>query len=535
MLALQAGLLVWQAHHAGITVDEPAHLVSSYLYWQGRDILLPRDMPPLIKAAAGAVPTSAELGFNPLEIRPGEWEWDFANRVMHRDNPQWIGPLFARARLPLILFPLLTSLLIFLWARVHLGSISALAAVFLFAFDPTSLGHGSLIKNDHAATCTGFLFSLAASRYSARPSTGNLGLLSGAVWLAVSAKLSLLICFPAAIAVIAFSLRSWLLVPHALLLTVTLYAGMCAASWFDLVPLTPVEFQESSVANLASRFSQLLKPLFTEMPVPRLYWNGINALLYWNADAGNPIYFLGQHVPQGSVWYFVVCILVKVSEGFLALFAAGLAGACALGRRKACFLLLPAAIYFGAASSTAMQLGIRLILPVLPFAALIAASVFSRPLPAWGRNLAVAALAAAGLSSAFSFPHGIGYFNQASGGNTQALGYLADSNLDWGQDLPALREWMDQAAPPKIKLYYFGNDNPFRFFNDDEIEPMAPPWGPDLVSSDRLAPAPGYYVISANLLPGHAFAPQFKDYFTAFRKRTPLAIAGSSLYIFRIP
>ena len=94
---------------------------------------------------------------------------------------------------------------------------------------------------------------------------------------------------------------------------------------------------------------------------------------------------------------------------------------------------------------------------------------------------------------------------------------------------------MDAAKPPMLKVYYFGNDNPFRLFSDREIEMMAPPWGPELVTSDQLAPAPGYYAISANYLPGHSFAPRFRDYFAAFRGLPPLQIVGSSLYIYRIP
>jgi hypothetical protein len=526
ILVLQAGLLFWQSSRTGVTVDEPAHLVSSILYWHGRDVLLPRDMPPLLKIAAGALPSPSSMGLNPATVPPGQWEWDFANQVIHQGDPHWIGHVFAIARLPLLLFPILTTILVFLWTRSNLGRYSAVAAAALFAFDPTSLAHGALIKNDHAAAFSGFLFAVAAWRYAHCPSLGSLGLLAAAAWLAVSAKLSLVICLPIALLLIPFALRSRLVFLHFCLFLSFVISAMYAASFGDLAPLTPHDLAHSSIAKLLPESAH---SLLTGYPFPRHYWNGLDSLLFWNAETNNPIYLLGSHVPAGSPWYFLTAILVKTPEGFLLLLAGGLFAIRTLGWARAVFLLLPPIIYLSAASLTAMQLGIRLILPALPFAAIVAAAAFRR----WPRA-AFAALGASLLATAFNFPNGIGYFNATSGGTSNGLRYLADSNLDWGQDLPALRRWMDSAKPPKIKLYYFGNDNPFRFFNDNEIEPQAPPWGPDLVKSDRLIPEPGYYAVSANLLPGHAFDRRFRDYFKSFRDSTPLAIAGTSIYLYRI-
>jgi hypothetical protein len=530
VLLAQAALLVYQARHTGVTVDEPAHLVSAFLYWHGRDILLPRDMPPLIKFAGGAVPTAHELGFDPASVKPGQWEWDFANRVVHRDDVSWIGPLFFRARLPLLFFPLATTALLFFWIRELFGPPAALAAAFLFAFEPTSLAHGALFKNDHAATFTLLLLAAALWRYARHASFRNLILLAIALFLACSAKLSLVFCVPVALVAAVAAPRSWRSLPHAAFLLAFLYAAACAASWFDLAPLHPAEFGESAFARQFPSFSEAFKPLLTSIPVPRVYWGGLNALLYWNAGEGNPIYFLGQHAPAGSPCYFLLALLVKAPEAFLVLLSAGLWFLLRSRPRGLWFVLLPPALYLAAASLTAMQLGLRLVLPCLPFAAAVAAYPFATN-ARWPR----AALLAFALSAAWAFPNGIGYFNHVSGGPANALSYLADSNVDWGQDLPALRRWVDANPAEPVNLYYFGNDNPFRFFNDREILPLAPPWGPDLVSTDRLDPAPGIYAISANLLPGHAFQPRYRDYFAAFRERPPIAIAGSSLYIFRVP
>jgi hypothetical protein len=308
------------------------------------------------------------------------------------------------------------------------------------------------------------------------------------------------------------------------------YAGCCAASWFDLAPLHPAEFGESAFARQFPMLSEPFKPVLTSIAVPRLYWDGLNALLYWNAEPGNPIYFLGRHTPGGTPFYFLLALAVKTPEGFLLLLAAGVWLLLRVRPSGLWFVLLPPTIYLASASLTAMQLGLRLVLPCLPFAAAIAAYPLAR-----GNRWPRVALAASALASIWAFPNGVGYFNQASGGTGSALTYLADSNVDWGQDLPALRKWIDANGPGPVTLYYFGNDNPYRFFNDHEILSQAPPWGPDLVSSDRLDPAPGIYAISANLLPGHAFQPRYQDYFAVFRRMRPMAIAGTSIYLFRVP
>ncbi|MCE9606498.1 MAG: hypothetical protein K8U03_16520 [Planctomycetia bacterium] len=64
------------------------------------------------------------------------------------------------------------------------------------------------------------------------------------------------------------------------------------------------------------------------------------------------------------------------------------------------------------------------------------------------------------------FPNYLSYFNVASGGTQNGYKHLVDSSLDWGQDLPALKEWLDQEGliggenGPRIYLSYFGTTPP---------------------------------------------------------------------------
>ncbi len=62
-------------------------------------------------------------------------------------------------------------------------------------------------------------------------------------------------------------------------------------------------------------------------------------------------------------------------------------------------------------------------------------------------------------------PNYLAYFNQLAGGPSQGYKHLADSSLDWGQDLPALKKWLDgqglqQPGGSGVYLSYFGTARP---------------------------------------------------------------------------
>jgi hypothetical protein len=134
-----------------------------------------------------------------------------------------------------------------------------------------------------------------------------------------------------------------------------------------------------------------------------------------------------------------------------------------------------------------------------------------------------------------AYPDYIAHFNVVAGGPDAGIRYLSDSNLDWGQDLPALADYLETHPIGKVRLAYFGTDNPAAHLPPERYEQIAPPWSENLVSGPQIAPSPGYYAISATLLTGQLFAPQYRDYFRVFRESTPVAKAGYSIFVYRVP
>jgi hypothetical protein len=176
---------------------------------------------------------------------------------------------------------------------------------------------------------------------------------------------------------------------------------------------------------------------------------------------------------------------------------------------------------------------LRLVLPAAPFLVLMCGAFLEwlgRFRFAWPAFVLAASTA---VPTALQFPNTISYLNVWSGGLTNAWRYLGDSNLDWGQGLPELAEYAARHNVGVLNISYFGNDRPHRMFPPGSYRVLPPPWNTAGLNTFRLIPERGYYAISAALLPGHYFAPRFRDYYAEFREHQPVAILGGSILLYR--
>jgi hypothetical protein len=96
-------------------------------------------------------------------------------------------------------------------------------------------------------------------------------------------------------------------------------------------------------------------------------------------------------------------------------------------------------------------------------------------------------------------PHYLAYFNPLAGGPENGYKHLVDSSLDWGQDLPGLKTWVDAHRRPGEPFYlsYFGTSLPDYYHLDAIMLPTinefrkARPW---------YWIEPGLYAVSATML-----------------------------------
>ena len=162
---------------------------------------------------------------------------------------------------------------------------------------------------------------------------------------------------------------------------------------------------------------------------------------------GHEAYLNGQVSTHGWWYYFPELLAVKSTLGFLA--ALAIASLLALVRRQwrdwpTCAILIPAGIFLAAAMAGNIDIGIRYILPAIPFLYLFIAAQLARP--RWGWLLACLILCSA-VETAAVHPDYLSFFNIAAGGPSRGQRFALDSNLDWNQDVYRLADWI-RATPP---------------------------------------------------------------------------------------
>ena len=102
-----------------------------------------------------------------------------------------------------------------------------------------------------------------------------------------------------------------------------------------------------------------------------------------------------------------------------------------------------------------------------------------------------------------TWPNYLSYFNVLAGGSRNGYRHLVDSSLDWGQDLPGLKKWLQQKGldgqtRTPVYLSYFGTALP-QYYGVQAI-PL-----PSFLEFSPHAFAPlkgGVYCVSATMLQG---------------------------------
>ena len=195
-------------------------------------------------------------------------------------------------------------------------------------------------------------------------------------------------------------------------------------------------------------------------------------------------------------------------------------------------LWVPIAIYGTSAMTSNLAIGLRHVLPLYPLIDVLMAAALVR----WigrGNRVAIACAAAIFLGliveSTLAWPNYIPFFNAACGGYRGGINLLGDSNLDWGQDLPALAKWRQDHPNDRLYLAYFGSADPAYYgINYDNITGG---YGYSTQTIEHMD-KPGIFAISATELQGIYATPQMREGLAHLRKRTPLAILGGSIYLY---
>jgi hypothetical protein len=303
----------------------------------------------------------------------------------------------------------------------------------------------------------------------------------------------------------------------------------------SLVPLDQYHFQSRILRELGA-----FLPSSLPVPVPFDYARGFDAQLFIS-EGRDPFYegyLLGQRSLNGWWYYYIIAFFVKnpvslcalwIYAGFVWIREKGIRPdfetSLCIGVPVLAFLL-----YFSLFTRTPM--GVRWLLPIFPLCFLAAGIVCESSLFKGMTKKGVAACFAAAylIPAAAAFPDYLAYFNFAIGGPKKGHEWLIDSNLDWGQDLPGLRKYMEKNGIERIALGYFGRVDPGIYGVNYTVAGRDVEPGPCAMSINFLVGRP-YYLLDRNR---KKLTYIDRDYFKAYRRLSPVAKIGHSLHIFDI-
>jgi hypothetical protein len=522
LLALLLMQMALSSARKSAAFDETYHLVSGYAYLRTGDPRLSWEHPPLAQVLA-ALPLLARDDMAPFPFERPAWQAGdgeaFVDDYLWVDNAIRAPDLIWAGRWPLMGLTLLFGLALFLAVRSTLGEPAAWLGLALFVLDPNVVAGGRLISNDMAVAGLMFVAVWRLGTFVRRPTWPHLIAAGLAAGLAVATKVSAVVLAPIFLLVmliyrppggcpLSVGRRILALIPVALVAALAVWAVF----GFQVGPL-----KEGGVLVPAPT---LLEGL------PRM-WQRVNR--------GTPTYLLGRVSDTGWWYYFPLIFLLKTPLPTLSLLIIG-AVRVARRPRETALYWVPALLYLGVASISTLQIGYRYILPVLFFCLPVAGAATM----GWRRSTAirvalVSLLGVTALEATLIFPDHMSYVNQLGGGPDEGWRILADMNVDWGQDLVALRQVVETQDVDDLRLAYFGSAYPSAYGVTGRLLPSFSRLlvGPEVAGFNATTPPPGTYAISATSLHlGLVYRGQ--DLYAFFRDRTPDARAGRSILIYHL-
>ena len=545
LLAIMGVTMLTTIARKGLTNDEVVHIPAGYIALTTGDFRPNNEQPPLPKLLAAVPLLPLRLTVPPPSSAP--WD-DPAARSTARALTFWeanaaqFAAISFWARVPAIGLTLALGWLIFAYGRALLGTRAGLLALALYALEPTTLAHGRIVHTDLPAALGFFLGAVATHHYLRAPSLRRAALLGAAICVALLTKFSLLVFAPIpllalfAVALKGRSARDWrAFVGRAALLVIVALVVVNVAYGVMRQPLGADDRAWIAGTPPSLPRAVLLGPSPATTLLPTDFVHGLY-YQYLHDRQGHPAALLGAVGADGWWFYFPVAFALKTTLPFLALSLGGIIWSLwRLGRRDRRFvaLLVPLALFVALALNSRINIGIRHFLPAYPFLCLLGAALLDRALALRPQGLlrhlprvGVAALFGwTALAAATSYPNYLPYMNAFAAGRPHWQ-LLGDSNLEWGDDIPALAAYLRAhgetevtaavaAGGATLPRYGIAYRSLFAYPTEEEVPTR-------------------YVAVGASLLTGATVPPAVRDYFlTVYRDRPPEATFGGTIFLYR--
>jgi 4-amino-4-deoxy-L-arabinose transferase-like glycosyltransferase len=573
------------------TYDEPLHFMGAWIQTHYDDFRCDPEDPPLWRYYAMLGTSKSELKVPTSGVEWNDMLGDrgveglfFQDVFYYTPENNAVAALIA-ARGRMLMLGVILGAAIAWWAWRLGGPAAGVVAAAAFCFDPNFLAHAPLVKDDVPIALALLLFMAAAWLVGQRATLWRCIAVSLALGAALTIKFSGVVAIPVLGIVLLirallpqpWNFLKWMAGTRAQRLAVAacIAFASCLIAYvfiwacyrfrygpsvdpsqtFDFSELPRITAKHEAFAayhafTLTSEQLQQWNAHWKPGALFRLaLWTGKSHLLpqtwiegflfSYGTAPGREAFLLGKSSMSGWWYYFPIAMAVKTP--LATLIALLLSAAYWISRRASAVkswdvltLALMPVFYMAIAMGSDLNLGIRHVLPVYPFLfiflGITAADALRR-----GRKIAktLIGLCLLGLvlETYLAYPDFIPFFNVAAGGWRNGPNLLGDSNVDWGQELPALAQW--QRANPQYQLFlnYFGSADP-RYYHIHYVKL------PGSVEPDDQTPSaslPRIYALSGNAAHNPWISRQDRDFYAKLQSQTPIAVLGHCIYLYNPP
>ena len=483
MICAFAVLRIRATHHVfSPTTDEPVHLAAGYEYLTQHKYTIDSEHPPLARAVLALPLTSTHVPAFDAYARGGDARQLHLADALLGANGDAMRDI-ARARVGNLLFVVIAIVAVALLGRDLFGETIGLAAAVVFVLTPPVLAHGGLATTDMAGTAAVALALWVLYRWLDTPAWPWTIALGAAIGFGALCKFTFVLFFGicALIVIVGHSRRVGRAFQPApgrglesprhtktIVILFIAFAIVWGGYFFHhsrMVAMDPTASQQTEHA-----FGSRWVAERVNLPAPQYLFGLLRVKQH--DERGTPVFLLGKVWRRGRWYYFPLVLAIKTPIPLLLLLAAG--AASLRKHREIAFMALALLL---AVMPSHINLGVRHILPIYVFIALIAGvALVRRPIMAVLLLWLIADIV----------PDSLPWMNAFAGKHPERI--VVESNFDWGQDLYRLAIVCRERHITSLQGALFSTTSPRLV-------------GVPLTSSiDPYAPSKGWIAISETIL-----------------------------------
>jgi len=581
LLLIFAAQAVRSMREKSVTVDEIMYITAGYYHLKTGDFHMNMTNPPITKVISALPLLALDLRLPALEKDPKEMDiieqWKYSRSFFY-DNDADADHILFLARVPIVLLAVILGLYVFLWSKQLYGSGAGLFALLLYSFSPNILAYSRLATQDLGVAAFMFISTYYFWKYMTCPGAKSLTTCGVVTGMAILTKLTALLLFPiyAAYSVICIARKNdygkYLKLPFVtrfnishprLSQSISLVSSILVIGFLSIITVNvgygfqdtfqplgkdrfPMKIQER--VDMHNHVTEGVYDGVREIPmaIPGPYVESVK-FQFLNRLSRKGSLSLRGVLSNISNWMTAVTIKTPIAVLLLMVVSISFLmtkGAMSEGEWLIVSFMAIVVVVFWCLDDS---IWVRYILPIFPAMHVMMSRILAINFK-W-RKVVMCTVAGLSLWYVYGtvsiYPHYLAFFNETVGGPENGYKYLVSSNLDWGQDLGGLREYLSEKGIERIKLGYFGSADASYYGIDYEylpsvgLAPKAPGqyWWYEIDSGEKrdCRPQKGTIAISATLLTSPGWMRRkFNGWYEWLKQYEPVDNVGYSILIYNI-